>query len=172
MHHSKEQLAECPSNSIAHLTMLVQHHHEAIPFENRAACLVFSVDPAHADTSIGERVSLHTAKIFKKLVLDRRGGWCFEQNALFTTRLRALGYAVETICGDVVTPAMEVAHGKYLDKAMTHMLLLVTTNTSDQFLWDVGFGGRGESPIPIPVPPSAHQPSTCQEDDVGLWGIL
>ncbi|RHY33938.1 hypothetical protein DYB32_001263 [Aphanomyces invadans] len=169
-----QELAASPTHSFAQLSLLVQHHRLAIPFENLAACRVFPVDPAHADVSIGERVSLHPARIFRKLVLDRRGGWCFEQNALLATALRALGYAVETICGRVIAPAVDSNKGKYLAKAMTHMLLLVTIDTNEQFLCDVGFGARGEPPIPIRVSPTSTKTTMASGEsyEVGLANVV
>ncbi|KAF0694094.1 Aste57867_15002 [Aphanomyces stellatus] len=153
-------LALHPNRSLPFLSLVVAHHRCAIPFENLATCGTFPVDPAHADTSIGERVSLDPVRLFRKLVTDRRGGWCFEQNALLATALRHFGFAVETVCGRVIAPTMDKEKG-YLVKAMTHMLLLVQVDDECQtYLCDVGFGGRGEPPVPLLVSSTAPKTTT------------
>jgi len=43
-----------------------------------------------------ELISSDLSKVFEKLVKKPRGGYCFEQNTLFATVLRSLGYGVIT----------------------------------------------------------------------------
>ncbi|RHY11675.1 hypothetical protein DYB28_009290 [Aphanomyces astaci] len=117
-------------NSLAFLTKVVVHHHLAIPFENLAACGVFPVDRGHVQDSAVERISLDADKIFQKLVTDKRGGYCFEQNALLAAALRAFGFTVDTLAARVVIP--------FQSDASAGLRL-------------TGFGGRGQPPSPLPL---------------------
>ncbi|HXR44261.1 MAG TPA: arylamine N-acetyltransferase, partial [Pseudolysinimonas sp.] len=66
------------------IAALLQAHMAAIPFEN-------------LDVLLGRGISLDPAAIERKLVHDRRGGYCFEQNNLLLQVLRALSYRVTPI---------------------------------------------------------------------------
>ena len=94
-------------------------HTSAIPFEN-------------LDILLGRVISLNLADLQAKLVTSRRGGYCFEQNALFAAALESLGF-------DVIRLAARVRFGTTEIRPRTHMLLEVRV---DHELWlaDVGFG--------------------------------
>src|SRR5256885_15231986 len=66
---------------LATLRALTAHHAAAIPFEN--------LDPLS-----GVPARLELAAIEDKIVAGGRGGYCFEQNALFAAGLEQLGYTV------------------------------------------------------------------------------
>jgi N-hydroxyarylamine O-acetyltransferase len=105
------------------LADLMLHHTRSIPFEN-------------LDAFVGRRVSLDPVDVERKLVHDRRGGWCFEQNLLLGEALRALGFEVIDLAGRVVwgRPADAVA-------ARTHRVLKVCVEGCELIV-DVGFGGQ------------------------------
>ncbi|MFN2463076.1 MAG: arylamine N-acetyltransferase [Candidatus Dormibacteria bacterium] len=104
----------------ATLARLHRAHATHIPFEN-------------LDIHLGRPIRLDLAAIEAKLVRRRRGGYCFEQNALFAAVLRQLGY-------DVVTLAARVHLGKPTQAPpRTHMLLAVHAE-GVRYLCDVGFG--------------------------------
>ncbi len=105
------------------LASVVSHHALAIPFEN-------------VDAFLGRRISLEPAAVEDKLVRQRRGGWCFEQNLLLGEALRALGFDVTELAGRVVW-------GRAADAVAprTHRLLLVRVE-GGEWLADVGFGGQ------------------------------
>ncbi|PTD99939.1 arylamine N-acetyltransferase family protein [Pandoraea apista] len=96
-------------------------HPLAIPFEN--------LDPIR-----GRPVSVELPAIIAKLLDGGRGGYCFEQNALFANALRHLGFAVTPLIG-------RVAWGRSFDveAPLTHMLLRVDLD-GEAWLADVGFG--------------------------------
>jgi len=97
-------------------------HPRSIPFEN-------------LDTLAGRPVRLDVPSLERKLVLGRRGGYCFEQNLLFKHVLGALKFDATALAARVVweRPTDEV-------RARTHMVLLVALGER-RFICDVGFGG-------------------------------
>jgi N-hydroxyarylamine O-acetyltransferase len=97
-------------------------HAQSIPFEN-------------LNPYLGLTVPLDTGSLEQKLVQQRRGGYCFEQNLLLREVLRSLGFQVRGLAARVTWNAPED-----LVSARTHMLLLINLEEGD-FLADVGFGG-------------------------------
>ncbi|MCB9378191.1 MAG: arylamine N-acetyltransferase, partial [Holophagales bacterium] len=120
----------------ATLGRLQAAHLAAIPFEN-------------LDVRLGRPIALDLASLEAKLVARRRGGYCFEQNALFAAVLRALGFEVETLEARVRPP------GATATLPRTHMALRVRFAEGDR-LADVGFGGDGPlAPVPFDGSPVA-----------------
>src|SRR5262245_49690105 len=76
------------SPSRATLEALHLAHATHIPFEN-------------LDVLLGRPIRLDLASLQAKLVRDRRGGYCFEQNRLFASVLESLGFAVTTLAARV-----------------------------------------------------------------------
>src|SRR5882762_9048307 len=64
---------------------------------------------AHLQTVPFENLSIHSAEpivldddaLFRKIVLRRRGGFCYELNGLFAALLRELGFAVSMLSAGV-----------------------------------------------------------------------
>jgi N-hydroxyarylamine O-acetyltransferase len=108
---------------LATLKGLHRAHVDAIPFEN-------------LEIQMGGAVLLAPEALEAKMVRRRRGGYCFEQNALFASALRSIGFTVET-CEARVRQGMA---GALLPR--THMVLTVRLDGRD-YLADVGFGGDG-----------------------------
>jgi N-hydroxyarylamine O-acetyltransferase len=108
--------------TLATLRALHRLHPTAIPFEN-------------LDVLLGRGVRLDLASLQAKLVAGRRGGYCFEHNALFAAALRALGFEVVGLGARVVW----MSGGGPLPPR-THMLLRVETEAGPRIA-DVGFGG-------------------------------
>lgn len=112
-------------------------HLTSIPFEN--------LDPHQ-----GLPVSLEVENLERKLVTERRGGYCFEQNLLLKAALEGLGAKVDMFLArprlgaqpDVVRPR-------------THLVLRASQNGA---IWhaDVGLGARGLFD-PIPFGPGPRQ---------------
>lgn len=96
-------------------------HPRAIPFENLNP---FTRRPVKLDLDAVER----------KLVTERRGGYCFEQNALFADVLLQLGFTVTPLLGRVLW-------GRESDAVppRTHMVLRIDLN-DEAWIADVGFG--------------------------------
>ncbi|NVN86500.1 MAG: arylamine N-acetyltransferase [Rhodopseudomonas sp.] len=106
------------------LAALHAAHVDAIPFEN-------------FDPLLRRPVDLDLASVQRKLVDSRRGGYCFEQNALFRAALEAVGFRVTGLSGRVrwMSPP-EAPLGPRV-----HMLLKVDLDDGS-YLADVGFGAR------------------------------
>lgn len=106
-------------------------HLFTIPFENLSI---------HS----GEPIILDDAALFEKVVVRRRGGFCYELNGLFAALLRQLGFDVTMLSASVANA--EGIFGPDFD----HMSLLVTLNDSEQgerWLADVGFGDSFLEPL-------------------------
>jgi N-hydroxyarylamine O-acetyltransferase len=118
-------------------------HATSIPFEN-------------LDSHRGIPVSLDQRDLERKLVTERRGGYCFEHNLLLASALEHLGLAVEPMLARV-----RVGDTSGDARVAGHILLRVTDD--DGMVWhaDVGFGlGTLLDPIPFgPDPGAVHTQS-------------
>jgi N-hydroxyarylamine O-acetyltransferase len=115
-------------------------HVASIPFEN--------LDP-HG----GLPVSLEAEDLQRKLVGERRGGYCFEQNLLLKGALEALGLKVDAMLARVKrgAPAGVV-------RPRSHLVLRVLHN-GEHWLADVGLG-LGTLLAPLPFDPGdVHEQS-------------
>jgi N-hydroxyarylamine O-acetyltransferase len=111
-----------PEPTLATLERLHALHPAAIPFENLSPFT-------------GETPSLDPGALEAKLVRGGRGGWCFEQNLLFSHVLAAIGFRFRRLAARVrwnVAPDVMTAR--------SHCLLKVHADGSD-YIADVGFGG-------------------------------
>ncbi|MFI1648730.1 arylamine N-acetyltransferase [Streptomyces avidinii] len=97
------------------------------------------------DVLLGRPVALDLKSIEAKLVHDRRGGYCYEQNSLLAAALERIGFEVSgrgarnRTRGDSVT-------------AVTHAVLVVTVE-GEPWLCDAGFGYQGpREPLPLGRP--------------------
>lgn len=118
-------------------------HAISIPFEN--------LDPHR-----GIPVSLAQEDLERKLVAQRRGGYCFEQNLLLASALEHLGLRVEPMLARVRT-----GDAPPETRGLTHLILRVTDGDGRVWHADVGFGlGTLLDPIPFgPDPDAVHQQS-------------
>jgi N-hydroxyarylamine O-acetyltransferase len=104
------------------LSGIQARHVSAIPFE--------ALDPL-----LGRPVSLDLATLQAKLVGSRRGGYCFEQNALFRAALQAMGFQTTSLAARVLrghSPGTPLP-------PRGHMVLRVDL-PEGPYLVDVGFG--------------------------------
>jgi N-hydroxyarylamine O-acetyltransferase len=102
---------------------------------------VLSIPFENLDLFLGRSIQLDEAGLMKKLVEERRGGYCYELNGLFLLVLQRLGFAVTPLAARVFhdeTPAQK-----------SHQLTLVEVE-GKRWLADVGFGGNGLlDPLPL-----------------------
>lgn len=96
-------------------------HATHVPFEN-------------IEVLMGRPMPLDLPSLWKKLVEDRRGGYCFEQNTLFAAVLEEIGFTARRLAARVRMGAAGV-------RPRLHMLLQVEAD-GRRWLCDVGFGGE------------------------------
>ena len=120
------------------LAGLLRAHMTRIPFEN-------------LDVLLGRGVRLDLEALQDKLVVRRRGGYCFEHATLFRAVLERLGFAVKAHSARVTIalPRTEMPR--------THMFLTVAL-PEGTFVVDPGFGGL--APIaPVRIAGSEAEPA-------------
>ena len=105
------------------LDKLVFAHQKAVPFENYDIC------------ELGRPISLEIPKLYDKIAVNRRGGYCFELNAGFAALLAALGFEVWPILA-------RIYRGAFGEQPMPpmHRVNLVCMG-GEKYFTDVGFGG-------------------------------
>jgi N-hydroxyarylamine O-acetyltransferase len=140
--------------SASTLRRLHEAHRETFLFDNLAI-------------QEGGSISVEPQDIARKFLDYGRGGYCFEQNTLFVTMLRACGFECATLLG-------RVRRGPPETWARTHMVLRVGTTSGGSspsaarapdtepaenvWLADVGFGAVGlVEPIPLRDGIVSHQ---------------
>src|SRR5262245_55161961 len=128
-------LAAPPPPTADGLAALHIAHATHIPFEN-------------IDVLLRRPIRLDSASLHRKLVADRRGGYCFEQNALLASVLEQLGFRVTRLAARVRYRASRLL-------PRTHMLLAVELDGGTH-LADVGFGGSGPL-LPLRLEAGAEQ---------------
>jgi N-hydroxyarylamine O-acetyltransferase len=102
---------------------------------------------AHLQTVPFENLSIHSHEpivladeaLFEKIVVRRRGGFCYELNGLFAALLRELGFDVKMLSAQVAGADGGVSPD------FDHMALLVAGE--GHWLADVGFGDSFLAPI-------------------------
>lgn len=137
------------------LREIVRAHALSIPFENY-------------DVTLGKYISMDKTDIFKKLVVEERGGYCLETNLLLRSALLSLGFEVRIRAARVWMRIAPVYTPMDPPLPRLHIALLVRTppggvggdteklsenqynNDQTEWLVDCGFGGGGPSdPIPF-----------------------
>jgi N-hydroxyarylamine O-acetyltransferase len=118
----------------------------SIPFEDFAIHEMKNVNNADA------YIKLDDESIFKKLVTDKRGGYCHENNELLALVLIQLGFQVDRLGARVLTgPNLPISH----------KLLLISFG-NERWIADVGFGGYGLfEPIPLAIDTEFKQYGDC-----------
>lgn len=96
---------------------------------------VLNVSFENLDSWQGQPPAIDPATLFDKLVLRRRGGYCFEQNGLFMLVLQTLGFSVQGLSARVLWNQPADAR-----PPRTHQALMVELK-GQEWLVDVGFGG-------------------------------
>lgn len=134
--------------------MNIDQYLSVLGLERRAPTLTFLNDliAAHLRTISfnnlavyfrpGQILNLELEALFEKVVLNREGGYCFENNKVFFFLLKTLGYEVRPL-------AARVLYGQSGDVPRTHRMTVVTLD-GVRFLADVGFG-RFTPPIAVPL---------------------
>jgi len=122
------------------LTRVQKNHMEYIPFEN-------------LDIVVGKKIRLDHLHLFRKIISNKRGGYCFELNTLYAELLKFIGFSPRPVLGRVwlsnpmrTPPRNHLAHLVDLD--------------GKTYLTDVGFGGL-VSRVPLDI----HQSASVDDGD-------
>ena len=108
------------------LIKLHKSHILNVPFEN-------------LDIHLGREITLDFKKFYTKIVINNRGGFCYELNGSFYNLLANLGYKAKMVSARVANSKGDF--GKEFD----HMAIIVKLD--DEWLVDVGFGDSFIEPI-------------------------
>ncbi len=99
-------------------------HLLTVPFEN-------------LDIHLNRQIVLNEAALFEKIVVNRRGGFCYELNGLLASLLWAMGF-------DITIFSSNVIHGG-IPAEIDHLTLLIQLD--DRWIVDVGFGDSSRLPL-------------------------
>lgn len=108
--------------TLAALDTLLSRHLARIPF-------------ASLSVRLQQPMPLALEAVFDRLVVQCRGGYCFEQNHLLQEMLHEAGYTTRLVLARVV-------YGQDTHPGLTHRLTLVTVD-GEEWLVDAGFGAPG-----------------------------
>lgn len=107
--------------SLEALRSVQTSHLMSVPFENLTV-------------HCGGRVRLHLPLLYDKIVNQRRGGFCTENNGLFSWLLSQLGFQVTLLSGQVKNQTTG-----FFGPPFDHLVLMVSLD-GGRWLCDVGFG--------------------------------
>jgi N-hydroxyarylamine O-acetyltransferase len=110
-------------------------HLIAVPFEN-------------LDIHMGRPILLDEERLFRKIVEERRGGFCYELNGLFAWLLAELGFAVSL-------HSARVRNSNGFGPEFDHLVLAV--RLEERWLSDVGFGESFRLPLRLDDPADQRQ---------------
>ena len=115
--------------SLNTLERLHQCHLLAVPYETYDVFLMHSLD-------------LDLERIYHKIVLQNRGGWCYEMNTLFAWVLKKIGF-------DLIEMAGYINRCESGDTSIGSHLSLAVELKHQLWLVDVGYGDGIFSPVMI-----------------------
>jgi N-hydroxyarylamine O-acetyltransferase len=117
---------------------------------------LYSVPFENFDIGLGRPIRLDLERIYDKIVLRRRGGFCYELNGLLAWLLQELGYEVALIS------ARTFAGDGSLKPEYDHLVLQVRC-PGDEAPWlvDVGWGSGFETPL--------HLDLVSEQLSAGSW---
>lgn len=98
-------------------------HTLQVPFEN-------------LDVYYGREIPLDIESLFQKIVVKKRGGYCFEMNGLFSFVLKDLGFKVIDLL------AKSIMDDGVTQTSKTHQIMVVEAE-GKKWLVDVGYGRDG-----------------------------
>jgi N-hydroxyarylamine O-acetyltransferase len=78
------KISQLEKPDLSFLSKLQEQHLLTVPFEN-------------LDIHEGKKIVLEENRIFEKIVVNKRGGFCYELNGLFCWLLRSLNFSVSKV---------------------------------------------------------------------------
>lgn len=126
------------------LKRLQKQHLLSIPFEN-------------LDIHLIRPIVLDTGKFYEKIIVEKRGGFCYELNGLFNELLNEIGFQCRII-------SARVSNGNGEFGAEYDHLAILTKIDEVEFLVDIGFGDFTAEPLKFTL-------NVEQTDDNGVFLI-
>ena len=160
----------------AHIQQYLQHIRFQGPIEpsikllgHLQTCHLHAIPYENLDVAMKRDISFSIPNLFQKLIVQRRGGNCFELNILFSWLLRELGFSVKNRYAqfwrniDNDTPLVDVP---------MHQLLVVTF-AGLSYITDVGVGALAPcKPVPLLVGHKHREDNELykiEQDDTYGW---
>jgi N-hydroxyarylamine O-acetyltransferase len=120
---------EVASLSVENLRKLMDAYALSVPFENLDIY------------DYKRQIDFCLPHLFEKIVVNRRGGYCYEMNSFFMGILEALGYSCAAVSARILM-------GGTLITPVAHRTTIVALG-DQRYLCDVGFGGAGAPEGPV-----------------------
>jgi len=127
------------------LQVLQKRHLLNVPFEN-------------LDIHYKVPIQLDLETIFEKVVIKKRGGFCYELNGIFYEMLRSIGFDVKMISARVFDQGQQIFSPEF-----DHLAIIAKIDSVD-YLADAGFGEFAFTPLKV-------EPGTIQNDERGKFRI-
>ncbi len=134
------------------LCRLQRQHLLTVPFEN-------------LDIHWKHPIVLNTDRFYRKIVDDRRGGFCYELNGLFNELLRALGYQTRLVSARVF------GGENGFSPEFAHAAIIVMIGELE-YLVDVGFGDFTAEPLRLIADIEQHDREGDFEIRRAEFGVL
>jgi N-hydroxyarylamine O-acetyltransferase len=138
--------------TLACLTAIHRCQATRIPYEN-------------LDVQLGLTVGQDPDALYDKLVVRRRGGWCYEMNGLLQAALEEIGFDVRRVAGGVHR------HETGERAVGNHLVLLVRLDRD--YVADLGLGDGLREPVPLAEGSYRQGPFTFRLErvDDGYWRV-
>ena len=91
---------------------------------------------------LGDELPLDFESLYRRIVVKKRGGYCFEHNGLLFGILEELGFSPQLYLARVI-------YNQDIHPGLTHRITMIDYE-GGQYVLDVGFGPHGPS-IPVPM---------------------
>jgi len=113
----------------ANLMRIQKAHLQSVPYEN-------------LDILLNRPIRLDVESLYEKIVVNRRGGYCFEVNELLGHLLRELGYEVTDLFGRFLRGETGIPMRRH------HVLMVKCSDDEVPYIADVGVG-TGSPNLPM-----------------------
>ncbi len=115
--------------TVQNLQRIQKAHLQSVPYEN-------------LDILLKRPIRLEAGALYEKIVVNRRGGYCFEVNELLGWLLRGLGYEVTDLFGRFLRGESGIPMRRH------HVLMVKCADDDKPWLADVGVG-TGSPTLPM-----------------------
>lgn len=128
---SRIDYRKIPQNNLQTLNELHKKHVFAIPFED-------------LDIQLKKPLKIDANSLYQKIVVEKRGGFCYELNFLFYNLLKEIGFDCQIISSRLYDKR------ENLGCQFDHLSIVVKLE-NENFLVDVGYGNLFFEPMNIPI---------------------